>query len=414
MRQAFVGTLITLFLALPVQAQTPALFGASSSAQDITPLVWQGVSTSDVFDPAQVHFVEKSQSEIQSGYSAQDQWLKLRLKNDSPSTQSRLLYLDSPLAGHLWLFKEGHPSFVLESGPGIPYGQRHFVSRQGAFEISLAPYEEVTFYLKRSSHHALNTRVILSDIESLARKEHTSVAILFFYMGGMFSLAIYNFIIGLFSTQRDHISYSFFALAFGATALCIHGIFDSYLFSKSSFLFSNYLMLFSSLCVLSGSLFVRRFLNIGRDFAFGFWGLRVIAVLSLFPLLASFFVPYHRELFFMGYFIDILIAVSLVFFTFCGLYSLFKKNSVVAYYFLLSWIVVLGGVFVWLAALHGFIKSNIITHYSVLFANLGEMLVLSLGLAYKIRVLDDEKRAALQAVEEQQSKKDPWTPSWRS
>jgi adenylate cyclase len=60
------------------------------------------------------------------------------------------------------------------------------------------------------------------------------------------------------------------------------------------------------------------------------------------------------------------------------------------------------GVLGWFGMTYGILPHSSITSHALMFGNLGEMLVLSLGLAYKINILDKEKRRAeLQAQEKE-------------
>ncbi len=359
-----------------------------------------GTSAHEVHDPRQVQFKDVAESELKLSYSDQDLWIQFRLKNQSELPLQKVLWLNSPLAGKLTLMKESSPP--QRSGPGYPLPERAYPSRLGTFTISLEPHEEALFHLKRSSHHALNAQVMVASPQELEKMEGAAKAIFFFYLGGILSLVIYNFMLGLFTTQKDHLIYSFFAASFGTTAMVLHGVFDTYLWPQTHFVFSNYLMFFSSLSLFSASLFVGRFLNIKKDFALGYWGLRIFCGLALVTMAVSFFAPQFASLYVFGYWIDLSIAAGILFFIFCGIYVLIRQNYALAYYFLLSWFVVLIGTLIWLASLHGLIKSNSFTQYSLLFANLGEMLVLSLGLAYKIKILDDEKRRAILAAEDKE------------
>ncbi|WP_232469194.1 sensor histidine kinase [Bdellovibrio bacteriovorus] len=364
---------------------------------DITTQVQMGEAPAFVNNPADVEFVPAGVKELSRGYTIEDQWFKISLHNDHNTPQSKVLYFDAPLMGRLYLQKQGD-SLALSSGPGLPLAERAFKSRFGAFPIELGPDETATYYIKRDSHHALNTRVFWADPADLEHQDDLARTIFYFYLGGIFSLVVYNLLLGFFTTQKDHVSYSFFAASFGVTALVLHGVFDSYLLPNGKFVFSNYLMFFSSVSLFSASLFVERFLSIKKEFAVGYWGLRLFLALSVVTMVGSLFAPVYRELFFLGYLIDIAIGAAILFFIFCGFYSLIRYRHKLASYFLLSWLVVLIGTFVWFASIHGFIRGNIYTQYSLLLANLGEMIVLSLGLAYKIRVLDEEKRLAQQAA----------------
>ncbi len=364
---------------------------------DITTQVQMGEAPAFVNNPAGVEFAPAGVKELSRGYTIEDQWFKISLHNDLNTPLSKVLYFDAPLMGRLYLQKQGD-SLALSSGPGLPLAERAFKSRFGAFPIELGPDETATYYIKRDSHHALNTRVFLADPADLEHQDDLARTIFYFYLGGIFSLVVYNLLLGFFTTQKDHVSYSFFAASFGVTALVLHGVFDSYLLPNGKFVFSNYLMFFSSVSLFSASLFVERFLSIKKEFAVGYWGLRLFLALSVVTMVGSLFAPVYRELFFLGYLIDIAIGAAILFFIFCGFYSLIRYRHKLASYFLLSWLVVLIGTFVWFASIHGFIRGNIYTQYSLLLANLGEMIVLSLGLAYKIRVLDEEKRLAQQAA----------------
>lgn len=370
-----------------------------ASSWDLTPNIRLGVGPTSINDPKQIQFGSETHSSLQQGYSADDPWFQIKITNNSDEPLDKILYFDSPQVGRLTLWQNGkyRPQY---SGPGYPLEMRAYPSRLGAFHIQLGPQEDGIFYIKRDVHHALNTKVFLTDESEYQQQESAARTIFFFYIGGILALVIYNFFLGVFTTEKDYLYYAFFAGSFGSTALVLHGVIDTYIFPNQYIVFSNYLMFFSSLTLLAACLFVQRFLNITQEFAMGFWGLRVFKVMALVPMIASYWVPSHRELFFLGFWIDISIALAILFFIFCGFYMLLRHAHRLATYFLFSWAVVLCGTFVWLGSFYGIIPSNAVTQYSLLFANLGEMIVLALGLAYKIRVLDEQKRRALRAAEE--------------
>lgn len=382
-------------------AQSSVMTSYKETLQNITPQVEVGFSSAENSDPLSVSFAANEKTDLVAHYSSRDLWVKLKVVNQSATPLRKLLYFTSPLAGTLTLYRESDRS-TTRSGPGLPLTQRAVPVRLGGFELNLNPQEEALYYMKRSSHHALSSQLFLADPVAAEKMESQARSIFFFYLGGILSLVLYNFSLGLFTTQKDHLIYALFAGSFGITTMALHGVLDTYLFANSRIVFSNYLMFFSSLSLFSASLFVQRFLSVGRNFAIGFWGLRLIMGLSLVSLVASFFAADYHNLSFFGYWIDLCIGGGILFFIYCGAHALLKRQLTLAYYFFISWLVILIGTFIWMAALHGFIESSIFTQYSLLFANLGEMLVLSLGLAYKIKVLDREKRAALAAAEDKE------------
>ncbi len=368
--------------------------------QDITAFITLARGPVGTLEPSSLSFEKLPDNTITSGYGDQVLWLRLDLENTSNRVVEKILYLNSPLVGKLSLYKNLNFESYTSSGPGIPLESRDSKNRLGGFNIQLEPQEKATYHIKLLTHHAINAQIYLTNPLQFEKAESQVKAILFFYIGGILSLVIYNFFLGLFTTQKDHLIYALFALSFGLTALTIHGALDTYFFPNSSIVFTNYLLFFSSSALLSSSLFVKRFLNIGTELVLISRGLYIITASSLVCMLASFFLPSIPTLNYIGYLIDISIAVGILFFIYCGIFTLLKRQFILSYYFLISWIVIFIGTATWFLSNYGFIVSNALTKYSLLFANLGEMLILSLGLAYKIRVLDREKRAALVAAED--------------
>lgn len=352
--------------------------------------------------PDGIQFSDGTVTEVLIPYNNKDHWLKFTLSNPTDSKIEKMLFLDSPLSGKLTLFQEGRIGPILFSGAGRSLKDRASADRFGSFPISLEAHETGTFYLQRDSHHPLQTHLVWTDGKEFGESESTTKDIFFFYIGGIFCLVIYNILLGAYTRQVDYLLYAFFALSFCLAAMSLQGALDTYLFPNGFLVFSNYLMMFSSLSLLSASLFVERFLSIKKDFKAGYWGLRVVRLSATVTLVASFFASMHRDLFVFGYWIDFSIVVGVIFFIFCGVYSLVHYKNKLAYFFLMSWCVVFVGIAIWMMSVYGLIHANSFGKYSLLLANMGEMLILALGLAYKIKLLDTEKRVALEDAQDKE------------
>lgn len=314
------------YLPAGATAQSSVITSGKDTLQNISTQVAVGFSSPENSDPLSVAFTANERPDITAHYSSLDLWIKIKIANHSPATLKKLLYFGSPLAGGLTLYQEKALSAPVRSGPGLPLAQRAAPVRLSGFELILNPNEETLYYIKRSSHHALSSPLFLADPVTAEKNESQAQSIFFFYLGGILSLVIYNFSLGLFTTQKDHLIYALFAGSFGLTTMALHGFLDTYLLVNSRIVFSNYLMFFSSLSLLSASLFVKRFLSVGRNFALGFWGLRLIMGLSLVAMAASFFAADFRNLYFFGYWIDLSIAGGILFFIYCGAHALLKRQ----------------------------------------------------------------------------------------
>lgn len=389
---------LVLFLGRQAQASVIDLAGPDKNL-NITAEMELSSSSADDVDFSKLSFQKNAKNKITQGYSASDLWMKVSFFNSSQEVIHKILYFDAPLIGALTLFEDFGGLVTQEiSGPGVPLELRAVPVRWGALDVLLDPGQEKTYYIKRSSHHALNTQAFISSPEIFAADEAKAKTVFYFYLGGIMCLVAYNLMLGISTRQKDYFLYSLFAGSFSVTALTLHNVVDTYLIPNNFVVFNHFLMFFSSLTAIAATYFIESFLNITKKFAVGYWGCRALRWFVLVPLVGSFFVPFVRELYFLGYWIDVGVAAALLFFVFCGFYVRMKYRYVLSNFFLISWFAVMAGVFVWICALHGFIRTTPWTQYSLLVANLGEMLILALGLAYKIKTLDEEKKLALQAA----------------
>lgn len=75
--------------------------------------------------------------------------------------------------GKLQLRKENDPAFQV-SGPGYFWSERAYPSRLGVFPLELWPGEKSVYFLKRNSHHALSTQVLLQTPQQVHTEEALS------------------------------------------------------------------------------------------------------------------------------------------------------------------------------------------------------------------------------------------------
>lgn len=358
-----------------------------------------------VQDPSQSQFEtfqyqKNASQDLKLRYTSQALWIRFRLQNPTSKPQERMLYLTSGLTGVLELYREGSVEPLQKAGSSVPFLQRSVRSRLPAFRIELASGQSQTFYLKRLSHHNLSSKVFLSTPEAFYEKEMDSKATLFFYVGGLLCLVVYNLFIGVSARDINYFYYAFFTSALALTALNMQGFIDSYMLTHQSFTASHYLMAFSSTAIVASLLFVYHFLNIPQTFPkanAGFW---ILGILGLLLFIEGIF-PIENSQVIFGHLIDGLVVVLLCFLVTCGV-VVYRRGYKLAQFFLLSWVSMIVGVLGWFGMTYGLLHHSAITSHALMFGNLGEMLVLSLGLAYKINTLDKEKRRAeLQAQEKE-------------
>ena len=193
----------------------------SEAGLNVTSEAWLAGSATYQQDPTVLTFSKNTHTEISQGYSNSDLWMRFDFTNSSGQTQTKLLYFDAPLMGKLTAYESSMAGTVAtaESGPGLALQDRSVPVRWGAFKISLAPHTEKVVFIKRSSHHALNTQAYVADESYFSHIEAQAKAIFFFYLGGICCLILYNIVLGVSTRQKDYVVYSAFAASFAFVAL---------------------------------------------------------------------------------------------------------------------------------------------------------------------------------------------------
>ncbi|MEZ0392422.1 MAG: 7TM diverse intracellular signaling domain-containing protein, partial [Pseudobdellovibrionaceae bacterium] len=273
-------------------------------------------------------------------------------------------------------------------------------SRWPMFRIDLAPKETKTFFIKHYSHHNVTTKIFVSKLGDFQAEESNAKAILFFYLGGILCLIAYNLFIGVYTRDVNYFLYILFAGALCVVSLNTQGFFDAYVFSRLPWTLTYYLKIFTSLAILASLVFVFQFLNASQvlpRLKFGFWAFGLSATVTL---ILGFF-PNLELQEICGAWTDLTSNCLLFFLLFCG-YLAYRRGHKLVQFYLLSGVWNLFGVIAWFGLNYGWLEGSGWTPYSLLIGSMGEMLVLSLGLAYKINILDQEKRQALLEANEKE------------
>lgn len=331
-------------------------------------------------------------SSLRYGYFSGEKWARIALANPSEKPLSKLLYFET-LTGTITLFEQlGDKRVQLAvAGSSIPYLKRDIKSIFAAFNLQMQPHSEKTFYLKIISRHNFNTKVYIGNEAALKAREEYKLSFLDFYCGGILCLIIYNFFIYLFLRDKNYLFYCLFSGSFVLPILTIHGLMDK-LFKPMSFSFSHHLICFSSFALLCATIFTYHFLEIKKYlpkysryyklFIGISFSLIIIGLTPLEDLLPQIF----------GKMIDFSLVISN--FMFIAHSVMLRKKSNVARFYLFSWVVVFISLLSWFGMTFGFLPNNFFTQHSLLYANLGQMLTLSLALAFRIHELTQEKIVA--------------------
>ena len=390
----------TLLLHFAAQSLEPFKITESGRAFDVSSATEVALGAGESNNYQNLPFRPVLSKDIKASYLENQLWLKVTLLNTTDRNQERVLYLTSPLVGRLELYDAS--GYVNQTtGGGVPALERSLNARLPGFRISLKANETKEFYIKRESHHSLATRVEISDLQTFLENESSQKSYFFLYIGGMGCLILFNLLIGLYTHDRGFIYYSLFALTIGSTVCVLYGVIDSYFIEGTRFIISNYLMCFSGLSSIMALIFAYRFLNLDR------YLLGVKKYFKLIGLMASVVLVQGlcigTSLFWnkMGYITDLVVVLTLISLILSGFLSL-KNGAQMSKFFLISWMFMFIGVMGYFGAAYGLLPSAPLFRHGLLFGSLVEMIVISLGLAYKLNILEVERRRAEESAAEKE------------
>lgn len=336
------------------------------------------------------YFVGEYSNALRASYSDKVLWGKLDLVNTSNKPISKIYFWDSALTGYLTFYFKGDE---YKTGSSVPMHKRNVPSLYSSVKLTLNPNEKATLHFKRESHHALSTKIYLAnelDYYLYKVEKENSYR---YYVGAILGLVFYNMMLVIFLRSKKYLVYCIFTLTFLLTVLNLHGVLD-YVDVFTGTTFSHHLIVTTSMSLfwvvtfafifLDGNIYLREFVKVKK----------VLIGLALAPL---FFLPtfiYDFYGMYFGFYIDFIILITLIFLIVICIISM-KRGAPLAKAYLLSWSFIAIGVALYFGNLYSVLPKNFVTENGILFGNLFEMIVLSLGLAYQAAILDKNAQEAL-------------------
>lgn len=327
---------------------------------------------------------------LKLGYFNGYRWASLTLKNSTNENLNKYIYFDS-LTGFIDLYSSASLKLIATTGSSIPYLTRSTPSIFAAFSISTPPLSQQKFSIRIKTPHNFNSKVYLGSLDTLLTKEVQKMTFIDFYIGGILSLIIYNFFIFVFLKDKDYLYYCLFSFSFMLTILNIHGLLDKF-FQFKSLSISHHLISFSAITLFFATLFTFNFLKIKSRVKKINNFYQAILALSIFLFFIGMTPLEFNYPQFFGLLIDITLVTANLVFIGCAIHLYTKSNS--ARFYLYSWIFVGFSLLSWFGMTFGIIPNNFFSQHSLLYANLGQMLILSLALAFRINKVTQEKLEA--------------------
>ena len=341
------------------------------------------------------NFKDLKGKEIKINYTNYPVWFRFEFQNSSKDIVKKILRFNTTISGLIKVFRLSNGkdvNFLGNTGSAVPFSQRLIKATTLGVPIEINPGEKVIYYFKRTSHHRFDARVYLEEIDYVYKTEEDRKRIVVFYVGAIFSLIISNIFLFLYTRERIYFLYSVFVTALPLLILCLNGYLD-YFFIHLNPPPSENLFVFSTLATVSAIIFSRNFYQIEK-YSNKLPKVFNYLIGALLVNLAFYLSPIHGVFgAYLGIVVDLLIITSLFLLLAGGVVAL-KRGNAMAKFYLISWFFIFSAAFVFFGMYYGIFPTNLFTSFALLWGNILEMLTVSLGLGYKISILDKEKKEA--------------------
>jgi signal transduction histidine kinase len=322
------------------------------------------------------------------GYSKARHWLKIEIENSSSEERDWILEFGYPLIQvlHVYRYTGDGGLESWHTGKLAPFDSRPIAHRNYLFNFTSGKGGRTTFYLMvESSGTLLAPITVYSQKEFLSRSAGTSAGI-GIYCGIILAMALFNFFLLVTSRDRNYIYYIGYALSFCLLMNTLNGMTYQYLWPGLPAWNNISVPVLTGVCYLFLALFTSSILDTRRYAPRMHAGLYLIAAGALFLIFGGLF---HYGLIvnkFTSFFISAAPLVVLP----ISLWCLYKGSPAAGYYSLAFAFFFLGAA-IRAARDLAWIPQTIFADYGPYFGSAAEMLMLSLALAVRIRLLKEEK-----------------------
>ncbi|MDF3818419.1 7TM diverse intracellular signaling domain-containing protein [Leptospira sp. 96542] len=323
------------------------------------------------------------------GFTKNIYWVRFELQNDS-NLRDWYIHVSYPLLDKIEFYEAKDKSWnQIITGDSYSFSKRPLDEKSFIFPIKLNPKRKNIYYFRFESEGTVQFPITVYSHErflKLKEKENLSLGI---YYGILFVLVIYNLILLFMLRDLGYLYYLLYISLYGLSQSVLNGLAFQLFWPNSPHWANISLPFVGGFSLFWGLQFTRSFLNTKKNTPV--WD-KIIFILMSFMLslmVSSFIFSYYINIYFLATLV-ILFAISI----FLVAVVCWDKGYKPARYFLIAWVALLFGVGIYSLKGFGILPANIVTEYGLQAGSAIEMCLLSLGLAYKIKLTNSEKNRA--------------------
>lgn len=285
--------------------------------------------------------------------------------------------------------EDGYHTTIM--GDDQPFHARLFLHKNFEVLIDMNTDDVKYYYFKVRSHEFADIRIAFRSANRFVYYALNEYFLFGTFYGMIIIISLYNFLIFLAIREIKNIYYIFYILSVAAYAMSLDGIGFQYMWPSHPE-WNNYatgLTLYS--LIVWALIFTRRFLNTSANAPVLDKALKLMIIARTIQFVIELF-------FFPNYLIyrnhDI-IPLSLIFYTSI---MVWRNGYKPARFFVIAYGILFSGFFVRTLVYFNVLKFTVVSHYSLHFSFVLEMLFLTMALGDRVRILKDARDRALRKI----------------
>lgn len=279
-------------------------------------------------------------------------------------------------------------------GDTLPFQQRPFAHRIFITALDIEPGQQQRFYVRVKTSSSMQIRPAIVSASEFFSRELANEMFYGIIYGIMILMAVYNLFLYLAVRDKTYLVYIFSVLSGSLFIMSLNGHAYQYLWPESPSFANTAVPLSSSVWIVFTALFTQIFLETRRFSPRLFYALNLLILCAIGTVLLSLLGNYQlaiKTTTGLALINNILILLTSVV---CWL-----NGNRFARYLVAAWSIYGLGVAMLILSRYGLVPDNFVTHNSAALGLLVEIIVLSLALSDKYRVLTDELASYAQELE---------------
>jgi two-component system, sensor histidine kinase LadS len=328
------------------------------------------------------------------GFHKDPVWLRFKLANPETSAKNLVLDLGYPLHDHVeFYFRNANGWIKKISGDMHPYNTREIDSANIAFLLSAVPGDNM-YYLRIHSQSSLVLPLRILSEQKFYNEKFQEYIVLFLYYGVLIVMALYNLFLYFSIRDRTYLYYTLFTAVLLVNTANLNGMSFQFLWPDSPRWGNIAVLLGVFLVHAMGIQFSRSYLRTDKLIPRIDIVLKVFAGICYVGCVVAFFVPYWA----LMKSVLFLVLSATILLMGVGVYGVIKKYRP-AYFYLSAWVLLLTANILAILKNAGVLPSWTILGYSIQIGSAVEVVLLSLGLADRINVLNNSLEDANRTLE---------------